>query len=172
MGRVNPVLVFVDVDGCINAEQSAGYSYMEIGPYPIYYRPAVVVWLRTLAAAPRVELMWASTWVMPGRDDHLVDLEAALGFEAAVPRYVHGGPYAWQRDWWKVRTVRAVLAQHPGRPWVWLDDDLTPDISEWLEEAHEPGLALHIAGHSGITDDDIARVSAFVERHTHHRAGA
>lgn len=143
---------------------------MQVGPYPIHCRLRVVEWLRALEADPRVKLVWASMWAMAGRGDHLVDLEAALGFEAAIPRYVHGSPYAWQRDWWKVRTVRAVLADHFGRPWVWLDDDLAHDIREWLEEAHEPGLALRIDSRPGITDDDMAQVDTFIDGHACHRS--
>ena len=55
---------------------------------------------------------------------------------------------------WKTRTV---VAWADGRPFAWVDDEITNADREWVS-AHHPSRALlhHVESSRGLTDDDFA----------------
>ena len=158
------MIVFLDVDGCLNADPSSRYVTVKVGPYPVHYRPRVIEWLNDLRSNWGAELVWATTWALPGGDRDLAELQDALGLRPRTPLFAPGSRYAWQRDWWKVRTIAAFLEANPGRPWVWLDDDIDDNVGRWLTATYAAGLTIRTDPRVGISDEDMARVDEHIQR--------
>jgi hypothetical protein len=155
-------LIFLDIDGTL-------LPFGGPGPYPVYENPHgppphdhPLLDRMDPALGPRLlglgcELVWATTW----RDDAnavaapwlglpplpVVDLADA---EDAPP----GGRH------WKTAPVVAWAA---GRPFVWVDDEITGADRAWVA-AHHPGPALlHRVDHRyGLDDAGLAELAAWL----------
>ncbi|WP_089004126.1 HAD domain-containing protein [Micromonospora rifamycinica] len=106
------------------------------------------------------ELAWASTWM-------------AEANEVVAPRI--GLPALPVVDWpdddeepprgvhWKTRPLVCWAA---GRPFVWLDDEIT-DADRRLVAAHHPQPALlhHVDPHDGLTHIDLTAVRRWLDHH-------
>lgn len=117
--------------------------------------------------ALRCDLVWATAWATDANDliGPLIGLpelpvviwpESADGELAPVaPVAVRGAAPAEDDDLhWKTRYLVEWAA---GRPFVWVDDEITDADRAWVS-AHHPGRALlHLVDHrSGLTDADFA----------------
>ncbi|WP_367326219.1 HAD domain-containing protein [Streptomyces sp. HUAS ZL42] len=156
------MLLFLDVDGTL-------LPFGGPGPYPAYDAPPASDALPAVhplldridpALGPRLralgcELVWATTWL----DDANACVAPWLGLPALPvvdwpeePRDapLYSGPH------WKTRPL---VAWAGGRPFVWLDDEITTADRIWVA-AHHPGRALlHRVDHrSGLTEADFAAV--------------
>ncbi|MFD7405255.1 HAD domain-containing protein [Streptomyces sp. NPDC059866] len=158
------MLLFLDIDGTL-LPFGAG------DPYPAYETPfeltaeaAVHPLLARIdpALGPRLltlgcELVWATTWL----DDANACVAPWLGLPP-LP-VVHWpdepedpGPLHWK--------TRSVVAWAAGRPFVWLDDEITGADRDWVVALPLPERALlHRVDHRhGLTDDDFGVVEEWL----------
>lgn len=117
----------------------------------------------TPAHGPRLlalgcELMWATAW----GDDANEVIAPLLGLPSLpvvdLPESEEDfGPEALH---WKTRALVQVAA---GRPFVWLDDELTDRDRAWVT-AHHPGptLLVKVDSRLGLTDADFGLVEAWL----------
>ncbi|MEU6776371.1 HAD domain-containing protein [Streptomyces sp. NPDC046759] len=155
------MLLFLDVDGPLvpfGAADRACPVYEGppalVGAHPLLNRvdPALGARLAALGC----ELVWATTWM----DDANVVLAPWLGLP---PLPV----VAWPDDdeppgpvHWKTRPLIAWAA---GRPFVWVDDEITGTDRAWTA-AHHPGRALlHRVDHRhGLTNRDFGALEQWL----------
>ncbi|MFD0380599.1 HAD domain-containing protein [Streptomyces sp. NPDC127112] len=150
-------LLFLDVDGPLIPFGGTGYRTAP-GPEapagnPLLSRLDPAVGPRLLAL--RCELVWATTW-------------AAEANEAVAPRI--GLPELPVMDWpepsedegrdglhWKTRPL---LARAAGRPFAWVDDEITPADRAWVEARQPtPVLLCRVDPRTGLTDEDFGALA-------------
>ncbi|MFD8009258.1 HAD domain-containing protein [Streptomyces sp. NPDC058955] len=115
-----------------------------------------------LAALP-CEVVWATTW----QDDANACVAPLLG----LPRLpVVRCPEPSDADGQDVRRglhakTRRLVAWAAGRPFVWIDDEITDRDRAWVA-AHHPGraLLLRVDARVGLTDADYAACDAWLRR--------
>lgn len=109
---------------------------------------------RRLAALP-CELVWATTW----QEEANTEISPRIGLPrlAVVHWPETSAEQERENQWfgihWKTRTV---VAWANGRPFVWVDDEVTDADRDWISTHHQ-GRALlhHVASHRGLVDDDF-----------------
>lgn len=158
-------LIFLDADGPL-------IPFGGPGPHPSYAPeppPGAHPLLHRVdpAHGPRLaalggELVWATTWTSEAN-------------EVLAPRL--GLPPMPVVDWpaeddaeddaedglhWKTRPLAAWAA---GRPYVWLDDEITPTDRTWTRTHHPAPTLLHrIDPHTGLTEADYTAVRDWLAR--------
>jgi hypothetical protein len=158
-------LLFLDVDGPLIPFGAASYpSYGDDVPadaHPLLNRldPAHG---RRLAALP-CELVWATTWMADAN-------------ESVAPRI--GLPPLAFVDWpepseadeqderhglhWK---TRALVAWAGGRPFAWVDDEITGTDRAWVAAHHRgPALLHRVDPRRGLTDADYLALADWLQR--------
>ncbi|MFG3516628.1 MULTISPECIES: HAD domain-containing protein [Streptomyces] len=151
------MLLFLDVDGPL-------IPFGGPDPYPLYGPPAPHPLLSRLdpALGPRLlalgcDLVWATTW---GEDANTV-----VGPWLGLPPL----PLLDPRDdppvpgvHWKTRPV---LSRAAGRPFVWLDDEITPADREYVDAGHPAPALLHrVDPQRGLTREDFETVRTWLSR--------
>ncbi|GGT39103.1 HAD domain-containing protein [Streptomyces chromofuscus] len=154
------MLLFLDIDGTLLPFGSAN-------PYPVYETPSGRGAAHPLlnrvdpALGPRLlalgcELVWATSW----QDEANEVMAPWLGLPPLpVVDWPEGvepfGPLHWK--------TRPLVAWAAGRPFVWVDDEITAADRDWVA-AHHPGRALpHRVDHRvGLTDADFAVLAGWV----------
>ncbi|MFL9680471.1 HAD domain-containing protein [Streptomyces sp. KL110A] len=114
-----------------------------------------------LAALP-CELVWATTWE-DAANTHLAPL---LGLPPLPVVIWPETSDAQEREdqWfglhWKTRTL---VAWADGRPFVWVDDEITDADRDWVFTHHPARALLHpIASSRGLTDEDFAALDQWL----------
>ncbi|MGC0416035.1 HAD domain-containing protein [Embleya sp. AB8] len=173
-GRARRPLLFLDVDGPL-----IPFGGDEYPTYPMDPELPEAVANPLLARVdpahgPRLsglpcELVWATAWTADA-NSHIAP---RLGLpELAVVYW----PEASDRDdrdereglHWK---TRALVAWASGRPFVWVDDELTDTDRRWVARHHRGAALLHgVDSRSGLTEADFATVDAWL-RTTGHGPG-
>ncbi|SEO85887.1 hypothetical protein SAMN05216267_10487 [Actinacidiphila rubida] len=167
-----PPLLFLDVDGPL-IPFGAAAGELPGGRYPTYESPAapeleaVHPLLARIdpALGPRLlalpcELVWATTWEY---DANLL-ITPLLGLpelpvvcwpdlsDEQIPLGLH----------WKTRTL---LGWSAGRPFVWVDDEITATDRAWVAARHPARALLHrVDPRHGLTDRDFAVLEAWLRR--------
>jgi hypothetical protein len=160
-------LLFLDVDGPLipfgatreqYPEGYPTYTYggREAGGNPLLARVDPALGPRLLALP--CDLVWATTWESEANE--------CLGPLLGLPRLpVVVWPEPSDKPepgglHWKTRTL---LDWAAGRPFVWLDDEITDTDRVWAE-AHHPArtLLLRVDHCHGITDADIGALDAWL----------
>ncbi|MFD9691264.1 HAD domain-containing protein [Kitasatospora sp. NPDC059088] len=118
------------------------------------------VWLNpehgpALAALP-FELVWATTWEEEANSfiGPLLGLPELPYIAWSEPRPEPAGGVFWKTP--------EVVAWARGRPFAWVDDNITDADRAWVA-AHHPGPALlhHVDPKVGLTADDFGRLAAW-----------
>lgn len=149
-------LIFLDVDGPLIPFRARSRSRPS-AEHPLLDRLDPADGRRLVALGGR--LVWATTW---GPDAN----------EVVAPRL--GLPRLPVVDWpdddeepaggrhWK---TAGLVAWAAGRPFVWLDDEIT-DADRWWVEACHPGAALlrRVDPYAGLAEPDYAAVAAWIRR--------
>ncbi|WP_103534368.1 HAD domain-containing protein [Streptomyces sp. SM11] len=177
-----PPLLFLDVDGPLIPFGSASHSYPAYGPgpeapgtgsNPILARIDPRHGPR-LAALP-CELVWATTWM----DDANEWIGPRIGLpRLAVVRWPEtsgdDGAAGWEeREEQEVQDersglhwkTRALVAWAAGRPFVWVDDEITDIDRAWVA-VHHPGRALlhRVDPRQGLTGSDFTALDSWLRR--------
>lgn len=104
------------------------------------------------------ELMWATAW--------MEDANEVIAPLLGLPRLPVAALPDWQSDGladglhWKTR-VLVELAN--GRPFVWLDDELTVSDKAWVTNNHPgPALLHRVDPGRGLSEQDLAAVGAWL----------
>lgn len=185
-GAVPRPLVLLDVDGVLNAlgpspaweDWRSGHAVAEGRAYPIRWSPSVVT--RVLAWTEVAEVQWLTTWGHDANTSlrHLLGMPElpVAGTYADAPEQVWpvpdadahavvapAAPDALTGRWWKLDVVRRLVRQEPGRPLVWVDDDLARDPDVMLWTAREAQALMIVPDpRSGLVAADLDAVDAFV----------
>ena len=158
-------LLLLDVDGPLNpyaakaTRRPEGYSTHRMRPpWRHSYRRSLRVWLNhdhgpALLALP-YELVWctswqqhANTWIAP-----------QLGLpELPYLAFENRGDYPDDNTHWKTRTV---IARAAGRPFAWVDDEITAEDEEYVRAHHAgPALLHHVSPRIGLLPADFVRLA-------------
>ncbi|MEU6864254.1 HAD domain-containing protein [Streptomyces sp. NPDC046876] len=167
-GTGQPPLLFLDVDGPLIPFGGAPEEYpvhttgiaeldAEVNPLLTRIDPEHGPRL----AALRCEMVWATTW--------MADANACVAPRIGLP---HLPVVAWpdpsdlddedERDGlhWKTRTL---VARAAGRPFVWVDDEVTGADRAWVAARHPSHALLHrVDARRGLTDEDYAAIGSWL----------
>ncbi|MFF2013322.1 HAD domain-containing protein [Streptomyces sp. NPDC058195] len=156
-------LLFLDVDGPLlpfGGAPQPGSRHVAQDSHLARLNPEVG---RRLAALS-CELVWATAW----EDAANTEIAPRLGLP---PLPVISWPDSSdvrerEDDWfglcWKTRFLVDWAA---GRPFIWIDDEITCADQDWVS-AHHPGRALlhHVESFRGLADDDFAALDEWLRR--------
>ncbi|MER8186884.1 hypothetical protein [Kitasatospora sp. NPDC094015] len=170
-------LLMLDVDGPLNPyvakphRRPAGYLTHRVRPAswiarqhdrPPHRAKPLRLWLHpdhgpALLALP-FELVWATTW----KDEANEHLAPLLGLPQLPwvdwPSMHHGDPDDLH---WKTRHLVAWAA---GRPFAWVDDELTARDTDWITAHHPaPALTLAIDHRIGLRPADFALLAGWAD---------
>ncbi|WP_030691973.1 HAD domain-containing protein [Streptomyces globisporus] len=155
-------LLLIDVDGPLNPyaaqpeRRPAGYETHRMSPTGWTGAKPLRVWLapehggELLALAEAYELVWATTW--KGEANDWIGPRLGLPELPFVdwPR-MHGK--APRGTFWKTQYILEYAA---GRPFAWIDDDITPYDREYVEQNHlAAALLLRVDERIGLTRPDF-----------------
>ena len=154
-------LLFLDVDGpLLPFGGSAQHDLGEVAEIPHLARLRRDSGPR-LAGLP-CTLVWATTWL----EDANTEIAPLLGLPD-LPVVTWPEPDgATQREdqWlglcWKTRTVAAWAA---GRPFAWVDDEITDADRDWVSEHHRyQALLRTVDASTGLTDQDFIALGTWL----------
>ncbi|MCX4738279.1 HAD domain-containing protein [Streptomyces antibioticus] len=161
------VLLFLDIDGTLIPFGGPGpHPVYGTSPHPLLPRldPALGPRLRALGA----ELVWATTWL----DDANDLLSPWLGLPALpVVRWPDGDddegdegadePHGVGLHW----KTRPLVEWAAGRPFVWVDDEISGADRAWVADRHPgPALLYRVDHRLGLADADLAAVGEWIGR--------
>ncbi len=155
-------LLLIDVDGPLNPyaakpqRRPEGYTTHRMRPTGWTDGKPLRVWLNPghgaelLALGERYELVWATTWKG--------EANTWIGPQLGLPELpfidwptMHGA--APHRTYWKTQYILQYAA---GRPFAWIDDDITPFDHAYVEQNHNAAaLLLRIDERAGLIRRDF-----------------
>lgn len=173
--------MLLDVDGVLNAISSrgdgsawrdwkTGSADTPSGTWPILYSPTVVAAIREWHERALAEIRWLADW----GDLANGDLRALLSLPEfpVVPAAATPPPdRPWRQTdqrapWWKFDAVKALIAEEPGRPLLWVDDDLRFDraVAKWMQE-NTTSLLVTPHTHLGLTPKHLRVMEQWLQEH-------
>ncbi|MEV6103397.1 HAD domain-containing protein [Streptomyces sp. NPDC051940] len=150
-------LLLLDVDGPLNPyaapERPPGYSTylvtgLDIGLLRVWLNPAHGERLLRLP----YDLVWATTWM---HEANSVVGERVLGLPV-LPVIEWKAMHQEDPDglYWKTRQIAEWAA---GRPFAWVDDEISELDEEWIAESYDGEALLHwVDPRTGLTEADFA----------------
>jgi HAD domain in Swiss Army Knife RNA repair proteins len=147
-------LLFLDIDGTLlpfGSDTSSETSGARVDSYLDRLNPQVGP---RLVALP-CDLIWATTWEQEAN----AEMAPRLGLPSLPvvhwpePSAEHECEDQWFGLHWKTRTL---VEWADGRPFIWVDDEVTDADREWVS-THHHGRALlhHVAPSRGLIVEDI-----------------
>ncbi|WP_030871143.1 hypothetical protein [Streptomyces sp. NRRL S-37] len=147
-------LFFLDVDGPL-LPFGAGPQYAPTGPGPDAHLTRLDPRLGPRLAALPCDLVRATTWGEEANTEPAprLGLPRLPVVSWPEPSAAHVHEDQWLGLHWK---TRALVAWADGRPFAWVDDEIT-DADRDRVPAHHPAQALlhHVAPSRGLTDQDF-----------------
>jgi len=160
-------LLFLDVDGPL-LPFGSGPKHEPSGAGPHAHLARLDPRIGPQLAALPCALVWATTW----EDDANAEIAPRLGLP---PLPVVNWPQAtseqehedrWFGLCWKTRTLAAWA---DGRPFAWVDDEITDADRDWIHAHHHgPALLHHVASSKGLTDDDFTALDQWLRAGANH----
>ena len=118
-----------------------------------------------LAALP-CTLVWATAW----QQDANTEIAPRIGLphlpvvDWPEPTEAHEREDRWFGLCWKTRTLVHWAA---GRPFAWIDDEITAADRHWVATLHPgPALLHHVEASQGLTDQDFTIIDAWLRERT------
>jgi hypothetical protein len=112
-------------------------------------------------AALRCEPVWATTWTADANE--CIAPRLGLPDLPVVQWPDPSGPDEPGGLHWK---TRALVRHAAGRPFVWVDDEITAADRAWTAAHHPAPALLHrVDPRRGLTEADYATVTAWLERY-------
>ncbi|GAA1548958.1 HAD domain-containing protein [Actinomadura kijaniata] len=154
-GHMQRPLLFLDVDGPLlpfGEDPRRGPRATAVGSHLARLVPEVG---RRLAALP-CELVWATTWEDAANDElaALIGLPWLPVVSWPEPSDEHEHEDRWFGLHWKTRTLVSWAA---GRPFAWVDDEITDADRDWVSAHHRGRALLHrVEASRGLSDEDFA----------------
>ncbi|MEU4155421.1 HAD domain-containing protein [Actinoplanes sp. NPDC026670] len=152
-------LVFLDVDGPLIPLRArpgtpAGVPPADPSGHPLIHRLDPADGARLLALGG--DLVWATTWAHTANE--LVAPRLGLP-QLPVVSFEDGPPAVAGLHW---KTI-PLMQWAGGRPFVWLDDEVTGVDRWWVHDFHEgPALVHRVDPLAGLTAADFAAVGAWL----------
>ncbi|GAA1677434.1 HAD domain-containing protein [Glycomyces endophyticus] len=154
-------LLFLDVDGTLIPFGQSEHQ-VPLDSTSDSYLSRLDPQIGTRLTALPFQLVWATTW----EDDANTVVAPRLGLPLLpVVRWPEPTPAdeledQWFNLHWKTRTLVAWAA---GRPFVWVDDEITEADEDWVEK-HHPGRALlhRVEPAQGITYADLNTIDTWI----------
>ncbi|MBB5140612.1 hypothetical protein HNP84_010382 [Thermocatellispora tengchongensis] len=153
--QVERPLLFLDVDGPLLPFGDNLRRQLSLTPSPSHLsrlRPEV----GPLLAALPCDLVWATTW----EDMANLEISPRLGLPRlpVVAWPETSGEHEREDHWfglcWKTRTL---VSWADGRPFAWIDDEITSADRDWVAEHHRGrALLYHVEASRGLTNADFA----------------
>ncbi|MGW7369942.1 HAD domain-containing protein [Streptomyces sp. NPDC054841] len=163
-------LLLIDIDGPLNPyggkpqSRPEGYTTHRMRPSGWTHDKPLRVWLNPghgeelLALAEWYELVWATTW--KGEANEWVGPHLGLPELPYIDWPVMHGASP-RGTFWKTQYVLDYAA---GRPFAWVDDEITHLDREWVERNHlTDALLLHIDHRIGLTRPDFDALAEWAE---------
>lgn len=154
------VLVVLDFDGVVNAPRPPWperprrkHVRTSVGEFLIVWAPSLRDHLKALAAHPRVQLLWLTSW-----GPEIPVVEDLLGLPR-LPRAID--TLLPSTDVPAVKHAAIAEIAGTGRPWVWCDDEEADPTNEPTEDC--PSLVIQPRPKHGLTPADIERIWDFVD---------
>ncbi|WP_203914114.1 hypothetical protein [Rhizocola hellebori] len=159
-------LLFLDVDGTLipydpvmPADPAEVWAVRQEQANPSLGRINLALGPRLLALP--AELMWATGWLHEANQviSPLLGLPRLPVVKLKEPQLDAAERYPLN---WKTETLVQVAA---GRPFVWIDDEITGTDRAWVAENHPgPALLFRIDAHFGLTEADLAAVERWLRQ--------
>lgn len=152
--RSRSPLLFLDVDGpLLPFGEDPGRAPRDIVAHPPLAQLGPELGQRLTAL--RCALVWATTW----EDEANTEIAPRLGLpRLPVVRWPdtsaeHEHEDRWFGLCWKTRTLVDWAA---GRPFAWIDDEITDADRDWVRARHPgPALLHHVESYRGLGDSDF-----------------
>jgi Swiss Army Knife RNA repair-like protein len=156
-------LLFLDVDGTLLPVGGAQTPTTDEGWTEWQTRGNPLLARITRSHGPRLralqcELMWATAWMHDANEViapmlglpvlPVVELGELPGADEPAPPPESLG--------WKTQALVGIAA---GRPFVWIDDEITEADRDWIAARHDgPALAYRVDSRHGLTDADLVSI--------------
>lgn len=158
---MRPILL-LDVDGVLNAVTDeppktwTDWRITDCNGYPIHHSPEMGRQIAALDA----DIVWLTTW---GLSDLANQWVGALFDWPEYPTLGMGGS-RFAPGWWKSFVAEEYLRTQPGRPFIWIDDDLSWSINNgdvpWL--GPDGCLLISPDTRTGLMPEAIAHIRAWI----------
>lgn len=156
-------LLFLDVDGTLLPFGGPGMLPEPRSGPPAPGAPRPELDLVDPAIGPLLldldcDVVWATAWM--GDANVVIGPRAGLPTlpVADLPRY--GPPDADEIGW----KTRALVREAAGRPFVWVDDDISDADLAWIDREHPgPALAFRVESAVGLTAAGVAEIAAWLD---------
>lgn len=163
-------IIFLDFDGVINALRHDERAWPDwrrpvisdgLHNYRVTFSPTLC--RRLAALAGHVDFVWCTTW----RDTANTDLSPHLKFPGDWPVIgTEFDSYRYNRPDWKFMGVKQFLLDYPGRPFVWIDDDVCRQdfVLRWKDQLPQANLLIAPSSYTGLTEPEVEEIENFVRK--------